>query len=108
MKKITLVKSSLREVRVRFMEVILHSLIRVWLAIEFKERLSVTISEFGYVPDGVTSSGVLYNYGVVAGQVEKTVAVSVGGAKSQCAIHCLSMQCNGYKINNETLCTIYK
>ena len=89
-------------------ELTVPDLYRVWLAIEFKERLSVTISEFGYVPDGVTSSGVLYEYGVLTGQVEKTVAVSAGGAKSQCAIHCIAMGCKGYKIDNETLCTIYK
>ena len=65
------------------------------------------ISEYGYSLDQLSKSGVLFEYGLLTGNVAKMVEVPAKGAKSECALHCITDQCKGYKIDCGTLCIIY-
>ena len=66
------------------------------------------ISEFGYSLDQQGKSGVLFEYGLLTGNATKMVEVPAKGAKSQCALHCITDQCKGFKIAYGAFCIIYK
>ena len=66
--------------------------------VKYNKRVFLNISEFGYILDKPTISGRLYVYGMLTGNVIKTVEVLAPGAKSHCAMHCIKNQCTGYKI----------
>ena len=71
------------------------------------EGIDITISEFGFVRNQLTELKQEIKYGMLTGNVTKTIELSAGNRAIECAIHCFEMKCFGFKINNEKLCDIY-
>ena len=70
-------------------------------------RFCTTFSEFGFVRNQLTELKQEISYGMLTGNVTKTMELSAGDRAIECAVHCFEMKCSGFKINNENLCDIY-
>ena len=71
------------------------------------EGIDITISEFGFVRTQLTELKQEIKYGMLTGNVTKTIELSAEDRAIECAVHCFERKCFGFKINNEKLCDIY-